>query len=571
MEEPRIGVYVCWCGSNIAKMVDVEDVAEKAKDLEGVVISKDYKYMCSDPGQELIYKDIKEHDLNRVVVASCSPRIHELTFRKVLEKAGLNPYLFEMANIREQVSWVHTDRAVATQKALDLIRAAIRKVRYDESLEKREVEINPATLVIGGGITGISAALDIADAGNHIYLVEKTDALGGRMKDLDLTYPFMNSAESLLRARVERVAGHENIEIFLESEVAELAGYIGNFDITVNSRSSGKKEIKVGNIIVATGLKTFNPSKIEQYGYGKLPDVITSLEFEEMSAGGEIQTKDGKEPSSVAIIHCVGSRHRDYHEYCSRVCCMSGLKYANQIKAALPDADVYNVYCDLRSFGKACEEFYNRTSTRKSIFLQFEKEDLPVIRKAPAGDDCSMLIEMNESLSGETVEVPADMVILLVALEAQTEAKEVAKMVGISMCGNDFYIERHPKLDPVATTTDGVYIAGTCQAPRSIGESISQAGAAAVRVLETIAQKKVQIEVITSVVNEDLCCGCQTCVRVCPYSAVEFDQEKGVSVVNEALCKGCGTCTSTCPSGAIKSRHFTDQQILSQIEGLLSA
>jgi len=569
MKEPRIGVYICWCGSNIAKNVDVEAVSEQMKDFKGVVVAKNYKYMCSDPGQELILKDIKKHNLNRVVVAACSPRIHELTFRKVLEKAGLNPYLFEMANIREQVSWVHSDKRIATKKARDLVRAALRKVYHHESLEQREVEINPATLVIGGGITGLTAALNIADAGNKTYLIEKTDSLGGMMKDIDLTYPFMNSAEDLLKTKIERVKNHKNIEIFLESKLKEVSGYIGNFELIVGSKNNSEYEIEVGNIIVATGLKTFDPSVIKEYGYGRLPNVITSIEFEKMMKNGKINKKNGEKPSNVAIIHCVGSRHSDYNEYCSRVCCTSGLKYANQIKAALPEANVYNIYSDIRSFGKACEEFYTRTSTHKSLFLQFEKEDLPVIEKTSTGKNGEMLIRMKESLSGETIQVPVDMVILLVGLEAQNDAKDISHLVGTSLCGNNFFIEKHPKLDPVATTTDGVYIAGTCQGPKDINDSVAQAGAASVRVLETIAQKKVRVEVITAVVNEDLCCGCKTCVRVCPYSAVSFNEEKGVSEVNEVLCKGCGTCTSACPSGAIKSRHFTDQQILSQIEGLM--
>jgi heterodisulfide reductase subunit A len=570
MKEPRIGVYICWCGTNIAKTVDVEYVAEEMGKMEGVVISKDYKYMCSDPGQELIFKDIKEHKLNRVVVASCSPRIHELTFRKVLEKAGLNPYLFEMANIREQVSWVHTDKEVATQKAKDMVRAAIRRVFYHESLDKREAEIKPDTLVIGAGITGISAALDIANSGYRVFLVDKKDRLGGMMMDIDLTYPYMNSAEKLLESKITEVKGHENIKTFLESEVNEVSGYVGNFEALIKSKDGAETEVEVGNIIVATGLKAFNPSIIKEYGYDKLPNVITSLEFEKMSKNGEILTKEQKPPSNVAIIHCVGSRNPDYHEYCSRVCCMCGLKYADQIKTALPDANVYNIYSDMRSFGKACEEFYTRVSRDKSMFLNFQKGDLPVIKKV-SGENIDMIVELNEALSGERIEVPVDMVILLVGLEAQNDAKDISHLVGISLCRNDFFIEKHPKLDPVATTTDGVYIAGTCQSPKGINESIEQAGAASVRVLETIAQGKVRLEVITSVVNEDLCCGCKTCVRVCPYSAISFNEEKGVSEVNEILCKGCGTCTSACPSGAIKSRHFTDQQILSQIEGLMRA
>lgn len=570
MEEQRIGVYICWCGSNIAKMVDVEAVAEYIGKKPNVVISQNYKYMCSDPGQDLIVKDIKEHNLNRVVVAACSPRIHELTFRKALQHAGLNPYLFEMANIREQDSWVHEDRDAATQKAKDLISASVRRVAFHEALDTRTVTINPATLVLGGGIAGLSAALEIADAGKKVYLIERTGQLGGRAAQLDLTFPYMNSAQQMVAPIFHRVENHPNIDVFLESHVDEVFGYVGNFECKVEGKSGNGAELQFGNVIVATGLKTYDPTPMENYGYGKLPDVVTSVEFEKMLLEGKILTKDGKEPKNVAIVHCVGSRNKDIHEYCSRTCCMTALKYANQVCSALPGVNVYELYMDMRAFGKGCEEFYASSSRRNIMFLMFDKEALPVIKKAPSGDTCNMVIEMNERLSGEAVEVPADMVVLMVGAEAQENAKDVAHAVGVSMCGNDFFIEKHPKLDPVATTTDGVYIVGGCQGPKDIPDSIAQARAAASRILGTIAQGEVSVEVTTAVVNEDLCCGCQTCIKVCPYSAVKYDEEKKVSVVNEVLCKGCGTCGSTCPTGAIRSRHFTDQQILSQIEGLMS-
>jgi len=570
MEEQRIGVYVCWCGSNIAKMVDVEAVAEEIGRKPNVVISKNYKYMCSDPGQDLIVKDIKDHNLDRVVVAACSPRIHELTFRKALQNAGLNPYFFEMANIREQDSWVHEDRDAATRKAVDLISAAVRRIQFHEALDKRTVTIDPATLVLGGGIAGLSAALEIADAGKKVFLVERSGKLGGRAAELDLTFPYLNSARQMMAPILQRVQNHPDIDVFLDSHVDETFGYVGNFECTVVGKDGKETGLKFGNTVVATGLKTYDPSPMENYGYGKLPNVVTSVEFEKMLLDGKIETKDGKVPGNVAIIHCVGSRNKDIHEYCSRTCCVTALKYANQVCSALPETNVYELYMDMRAFGKGCEEMYARSSRRNIMFLMFDKEGLPTVTKAPAGDTCEMVVEIDEKLSGETVEVPADLVVLMVAAEAQENARDVAHAVGVSMCGNDFFIERHPKLDPVATTTDGVYIAGGCQGPKDIPDSIAQARAAASRILATIAQGEVNVEVTTAVVNEDLCCGCQTCISVCPYTAVSYDEEKNVSTVNEVLCKGCGTCGSTCPTGAIRSRHFTDQQILSQIEGLLS-
>ncbi|MDX1284733.1 MAG: FAD-dependent oxidoreductase, partial [Draconibacterium sp.] len=303
MEELRIGVYVCWCGTNIARMVDVEEVSRKIQLLPGIVVARDYKYMCSDPGQDLIIQDIKNNDLNRVVVAACSPRIHELTFRKALASAGLNPMMFQMANIREQVAWVHTDREKATEKAISLVNAAINRVKWHESLDKRTVEVNPATLVIGGGIAGISAALEIADAGKQVYLVEKTNNLGGYAAQLDLSSPYMFNVPQLIQPMIHKAENHINISVFKNVDIKEIFGYVGNFETEFISEEGDEEKLKFGNIIVATGLKPFDPSGISNYKYGKLPDVITSLEFEKMLHTGEIKTKEGFEPRNIAIIH----------------------------------------------------------------------------------------------------------------------------------------------------------------------------------------------------------------------------------------------------------------------------
>lgn len=569
MNDIRIGVYVCWCGTNIAKMVDVEKISEELKTLPNVVIAKNYKYMCSDPGQDLIIQDIKEHKLNRVVVAACSPRIHELTFRKALENAGLNPYMFEMANIREQVSWVHTDRQEATKKAKSLVAAAINRVNFHEALDKRKVEIDPSTLIIGAGVSGMTAALELADAGKDVFLIEKTSQPGGFVAKLDLTYPYFYSAQQMIGTLTDRIVNHPHIKLYTEAEIEEIYGFIGNYSAKVKHNGESV-ELKFGSIIVATGLKPFNPSVIEEYGYGKFPDVITSPEFEEMLRKGTITTKEGKIPQSIAIIHCVGSRNKKYHEYCSRTCCMTALKYSGQIKSALPDTHVFQLYADMRAFGKGCEELYAKISRKNVIFMMFDQRaDLPRITRATNGEKHNLLISFHELLSSSDVEVPVDMVILMTAMEANENAKDIARSCGISMCGNEFYIEKHPKLDPVATTTDGVYIVGSCQSPKDIPDSVSQAKAAAARILATICKGEVEVEVTTAVVNEDICCGCQTCVRVCPYSAISYIEERNVSNVNEILCKGCGTCGSACPSGAIRCRHFTDTQILSQIEGLM--
>ncbi|EKD51322.1 MAG: hypothetical protein ACD_62C00285G0003 [uncultured bacterium] len=495
--------------------------------------------------------------------------MHEPTFRRALANAGLNPYLFEMANIREHDSWVHEDRAQATEKALDLVSAAISRVAYHEVLDSRTVSINPATMVVGGGIAGMSAALEIANAGKKVFLVERTNKLGGLMSHLDGAYQDFHDISRSLNVKVEQVQKHPQISVYLNSELKDVFGYIGNFEAKITQQGKDV-DLKFGNIIMATGLKTFDPTVIPEYGYGKLANVVTSVDFERMLKNGKVHTKAGQTPKSVAIIHCVGSRNEKYHEYCSRNCCMTALKYSVQLKKALPKTRVYDLYADMRAFGKCGEDLYRQASENKVLFMMFDQQEgLPLISQSQEGDGAGLTITINDKLSQETLEVPADMVVLMVGVEAQADAKQMSHFVGISLCGHDFFIEKHPKLDPVATTTSGVYIVGSCQGPKDIPDSVSQARAASARVLGTICKGNVAVEVTTACVNEELCCGCQTCVTVCPYSAVSFNAEKKVSVVNEVLCKGCGTCGAGCPSGAIRCRHFTDEQIMSQIEGLL--
>jgi heterodisulfide reductase subunit A len=576
MEDLKIGVYVCNCGTNIAKVVDCDATIEAASKLPGVAVARSYKYMCSNPGQEMIVADIKEHGLNRVVVAACSPRMHEPTFRKALQQADLNPYFLEMANIREQCSWVHEDGVVATEKAKALVTAAVLRVARHEPLERRSVDMCPDLLVIGGGIAGMTAALDLADAGSKVYLVERADHLGGNLARVDLTAPYLDSARDMLTDRITRVVEHPNISTLLNSEVERVAGFVGNFQATIATKAGNGNAadqvatVDVGSVVVCTGYKEFDASRITHYGYGKLPNVITSFEFEKMLREGGVETKEGKAPQYVAIIHCVGSRNLEFHAYCSRVCCMTALKYAHEVKSAVPGAYVSDIYIDMHAFGKGHEDFYRRSSEVKTLFLMYAKDDYPVIRKADPKDDCGMLIEVNESLSGETIEIPADMVILMVGMEAREDWADVAHLVNISGDKDGWFIESHPKLDPVATTTDGIYIAGACQAPKDIPDSVAQARAAAARILGRIAKGKLEIDAVFAEVDEDKCSGCRMCNELCPYTAIEFDAEKKRSHIISALCKACGACVAACPSGAIAARHFTDAQIFAEIEGVLA-
>ncbi|MFC1937381.1 FAD-dependent oxidoreductase [Chloroflexota bacterium] len=652
MTEPRIGVYICHCGSNIADTVDTEQVVQFAQELEGVVVARDYKFMCSDPGQELIKNDIKEQELNRVVVAACSPTMHEATFRNVCHEAGINPYLFEMANIREQCSWVTKDKQKATEKAKALVSAAVRRVFYQEPLETREVSIAPSALVVGGGIAGIQAALKIADAGYKVYLVEREPSVGGHMAQLDKTFPTLDCSSCILTPRMTQIGSHPNIELMAYSEVQEVAGYIGNFKVKVRKKARyvdeekcngcglcqtkcpwkvdsefqagmGKRkaiytpfaqavpntpvidrehcvyflkgtcracemvcetkaidfeqtdkvvEIDVGTIIVATGYNVFDPTPMYQYGYGQMDNVITSLEFERLvsSTGptdGHIMLKDGSAPRSIGIVHCVGSRDQNYHEYCSNVCCMYSLKYSHLIKEKT-DAKVYQFYIDMRCFGKNYEEFYERVSDEGVTFIRgkvAEISDQPVNE-----EEGKLTVLAEDTLLGKIVRIPVDMVVLSCGLEPQPDAADTARLFGVSRSADGFFLEKHPKLDPVATMNDGTFLAGCCQGPKDIPHVVAQASAAAAEALVLMSKGTVEIEAATAVVNEKICSGCQVCKLICPYSAISYDEEKKVCCVNEALCKGCGMCVAGCPSDSINLKHYTNQQIVAQMEGMLT-
>ncbi|MBT9160487.1 MAG: 4Fe-4S binding protein [Dehalococcoidia bacterium] len=649
MWEPRIGVYICHCGSNIAGTVDVEDVVGAARDLDGVVVARDYKFACSDPGQQMIKDDIADLDLNRIVVAACSPTMHEITFRRVCQDAGINPYLFEMANIREQCSWVTADKGKATEKAKSLLGAAVRRVFYQQPLVTREVSINPSALVVGGGIAGIQAALKIADAGYKVYLVEREPTIGGHMAQLDKTFPTLDCSSCILTPKMTLVGSHPNIELMAYSEVDEVSGYIGNFKVKIRKKARfvdeekctgcgiciakcpwktdsefdagmGKRkviytpfaqavpnipvidrehcayflkgtcracekfceveaidfeqqdsivEVEVGAIILATGYGVFDPTPIYQYGYNRLDNVITSLEFERLvsSTGpteGKIVLKDGTVPRGIAIIHCVGSRDKNYHEYCSNVCCMYSLKYSHLIKEKI-DAVVYQLYIDMRCFGKGYEEFYERLSEEGVFFVRGKASEIT----AEATEEGKLTVVAEDTLLGSIIKLPVDMVILSCALEPQRDAEAIGRLFNVGRSADGFFMEKHPKMDPVATMNDGIFLAGCCQGPKDIPHAVAQGLSAAAEALALISKGEVEIEAAVAVIDERICSACQICKLVCPYSAVSFDEEKVVCRVNEALCKGCGACVGGCPSDAISLNHFTNEQILAQMEGML--
>jgi heterodisulfide reductase subunit A len=589
--KPKVGVYVCHCGINIADTVDVETVTEFARQLPNVVVARNYQYMCSDPGQALIKQDIEELGLDRVVVAACSPQMHEPTFRAVVQEAGINPYFFEQANIREQCSWVHEEGADTTEKAMRLVAAAVAKASLYRPLEEREVGVTPAALVIGGGIAGLEAALDIAEAGYRVYLVEREERLGGNMARLNRTFPTLESAAELLSQTVSQVQEHPNIEVMTASEVIEVEGYVGNFTVKVEVGQVGNlSELEVGAIVVATGYEPFDPRLKPEFAYG-IYDVITSLEFEQLSSpsgstGGRIEV-NGRQPKDVVFIKCVGSRDKNLgNEYCSRVCCMYTAKQAYLVKEQIPDANVTIFYMDVRAFGKGFEEFYDRVRAegiryrrgnaseiyRKGRVLSPSKGDPPTaLRQAQdtnSGQD-KLIVRAEDTLLGETLEVETDLVVLAVGMVPRHDVKDVARLLKLSRSPDGFFLEAHPKLRPIDTTTDGVFLAGTCQGPKDITDTVAQAKAAASSALIPLSRGRVKVESIVSVVNQEICSGCGICEGLCAYGALSLHPWKGIMTVNEVLCKGCGACAAACPSGAITLSHFTHDQILAQLETLV--
>ncbi len=658
---PKIGVYICHCGTNIAGKVAIDEVVEFAKKLPNVVMVRDYKFMCSEPGQNLIKDDIKKEKLDRVVVASCSPLMHEKTFRTACETAGLNKYLLHMANIREHCSWVTEENASATEKAKALLRGAVAKAALLEPLEKKEVKIHPHVMVIGGGIAGIQAALDIADSGRKVYLVEKEPSIGGHMSQFDKTFPTLDCAACILTPKMVQVGQHPNIELLSYSEVEKLDGYVGNFKATVRMKSryvneekctgcgdcwnkcpawrvekpkgdkkvvhdaltlgppkaiymptlqaipavpvidkesciyfkNGKcqicvkscptgavdhkmvdvvREIEVGSIIVATGYKLFDVTKMPQYGYGRYPNVLTGLEFEHLNCasgptGGAVLMENGQPPKSIAILHCIGSRDKNYHEYCSRVCCMYALKFAHLVKEKT-GAEVYDFYIDMRSFGKGFEEFYNRLLEEGVRFIRGKAAQISNEAIYPE-EEGKLIVRCDDTLLGRVRRVPVDMVVLCSAIEATGDSQDMSRLLGLCHSKDGFFAEKHPKLAPVSTATDGIFIAGCCQSPKDIPDTVAQASGAAAQAMMLAARGAIEVESATALIDEDRCTGCRICNDLCPYHAIDFIADDKLSKVNEALCKGCGTCVAACPCSAIAARQFNDAQVLAEIEGVL--
>ena len=664
----RIGVFICHCGENISATVNVIQVVEAALKLSGVTYATDYKYMCSDPGQTMIIDAIKEHRLTGIVVGSCSPRMHEATFRKVAKKAGINPYLCEIANLREQVSWVHPKSEATTQKAIDIVRTLVQKVKQDTPLYPIKVPVTKTALVIGGGIAGIQAALDIANAGHQVIIVEKSPSIGGHMSQLSETFPTLDCSQCILTPRMVEVAQHPNITLHTFAEVESISGFVGNFDVKIKLRARSvdlakctgcgtcwqncpskkipdefneglsnrtaiytpfpqavpnkpvidranctwflkgkcglcKKNcpagaidydmqdeiinIKVGAIVTATGFDIKHTDFFPEYGYGQYRNVIDGLQFERLASasgptGGEIRRpSDGKVPEKIVFIACAGSRDKAKGiEYCSKICCMYTAKHAMLYKHKKPEGKAYVFYMDIRATGKNYDEFVRRA---------IEEDEVLYIRGR-----VSRIYEKNGKLivkgvdtllNAQPVEIEADMVVLATAVIANKDAERLAQKMHISYDKHHFFSEAHPKLRPVETNTAGIMLAGACQTAKDIPDTVSQASAAASKILGLFSSDEMTREPIVAVVNRmappqfTTCTGCLLCMEVCPYNAIEREEIrdrrtgdliKVAAKVNAGLCQGCGTCVAFCRNKSIDLQGFSNQQMLSEVIALLN-
>jgi heterodisulfide reductase subunit A len=567
----RIGVFVCHCGINIAGAVDVERVAEEVRKYPGVVYAVDYKYMCSDPGQNLIKEAIREHHLDGVVVAACSPTMHEATFRKTTASENLNPYLCEIANIREQCSWVHQEvQTEATAKAIEVIKTIVEKVRYDESLVPLTLPLIKRAMVIGGGIAGLQAALDIADAGYPVVLVEKEARLGGHVAQLSGTYLNFEAAPDMLASMIESVEGHPRIQVLTGAEVQEVGGYVGNFTIQVSQRDAEPATFDLGAIVVATGYELYPKQRLGEYGSGKYPDVIDGLQFERILAsdgptGGEIRRpSDGRMPQEVVFVQCAGSRDPEQHKpYCSKVCCMYVAKQAIMYKQRVPEGQAYVFYIDIRSQGKGYEEFVQRA---------MEDYDVLYLRGKASKvfeEDSKVVVWGVDTLTGTPLEVEADLVVLATATVPSAGAKDLGQRLRVSVDEHGFFSEAHPKLRPVESLTAGIFLAGAGQFPKDIPETIAQASGAAAKVLQLFSQREMVQEPTIAHVNEELCSGCGLCVAACPYEARAMHPWRPIATVNQALCQGCSACVAVCPNKACSVHNFDTAQVLSMMDVLL--
>jgi len=647
--KPRIGVFVCHCGLNIAKSVDVKALREYASKMDGVACAVDYEFMCSETGQGLIKDSIKKHELNRVVVASCSPKLHELTFRRVLSEAGLNPFLLEMANIREQCSWAYLfEPEKATEKARHIVRSSIERSKFLQEIGEKEEPVKPSALVVGAGLAGIHAALGLADHGFQVYVIEKSPFVGGNAARLGNVFPTEDCGICIApySSEVHRKCLYKQqfvnnplIKLYTLSRLKSLSGYVGNFrarveqaprhvdeklcvdcgkcatacpvevpneyDLGLSRRKAvylpllqatphayviddstctrcGKCveicptkainleqkpsiiDLDVGTIVVAVGCEEFQPEGL--FNFGKNEDVITQLKLARMldqRSGEDIfRLSDGKPARRIVMIQCVGSRDKATHAYCSKICCMIALKHARTLKKMNPEVDITICYKDIRLPGRNYERYYTDC---QELGVKFLWGDVTTIQENP---DRSLRLGVGLATGG-TASLEADLVVLSSAIVLSKETLELSRILNLTLSPDGFFMEQHPKLAPIDTNIDGIYICGTCQGPKDMPETIDQAMGTVAHAAIPMIAGKIKVDLAKAFVDEDLCIGCANCAAVCPYSAIEMTSG-GTARVIEAVCKGCGICVAECPALAIQLRHYDDRQVLAAVEGILA-
>lgn len=643
----RVGVYICHCGMNIEGTLDCGNLARWSSRIENVRVARHITYLCSQEGQSTIERDIKENRLDRIIVAACSPRLHESTFKETLRRAGINPNFLEIANIREQCSWVHEKSPAADSKAFSLIKAAVLSSIHKEETRPSVFPVSRSAIVIGGGVAGMNCALSIANSGIDVYLIERSPTIGGHMVQLDRTFPTLDCAACIITPLMNEVSNHPKISVLTLSELEALQGFKGNFRARVRQKpryvsvdkcdgcmkcsevcvlngripdtfntclsfrsaiykpfaqaqpaaaiidpqsclmfTKGKcsspcldvclrgaidfemrdevRDIEAGAVIVSTGFEAFDAREIPRYGFGKYPEVINALQFERLLSasgptGGKIILPDGRKPLAIAFIHCVGSRDEKTYEYCSRTCCMFLMKQAITARERL-DARVFEFYLDINAFGKNHQELYRRARQEGVFFIRGRVAEVVRLKG-------QLTVVAEDTLLGEVVELPVDMVVLGTGLRPSAGAGELAKILKISTDADGFFQEMHPKMHPVETNIDGVFLAGCCQAPRDITDTVAHAEAASAKALEILTSEFIMTEGMVCRVERSICSGCGACVLTCPFQAVYLDDEGGVNV-NEAICRGCGICLPACLSGAVSIPESNDEQILAKIEVL---
>ena len=589
----NVGVYICYCGGNISDHVDVEEVRNRVEKMPGVAVARTEMFMCSDPGQEMIIEDLKSGKIDRVVVASCAPSLHETTFRDAIKRAGSNPFIYEHANIREQVSWVHHGDT-ATDKASVLIASATAKAKLLKPLEPIRVEARKHTTIIGGGVAGIKTALDIAQKGIEVTLIEKSPVLGGQLNNLDRLAPFGEKASDILQELLDQILNHKGITIHTDCKIEDVTGYVGNFSLDIvtkpdNNNINKKITIDTGAIVMATGSVSYTPFDGE-YGFGRHKEVITLKDLihilKENKSSGTALEVNGKRIKNMVMIHCVGSRqipgihhpkeNGQLNEYCSRTCCAAMLNASNQIRANFPETGIYEMYRDIRTYGRGQEELYNQASKNKVVFMRYDADAQPEITPSSTSD-YPLLVKIKDSLTfNEQMEVPADLVVLATGIEPD-DVSGLASIMKLPIGTDKFLLEVHPKLRPVEFPITGVFLAGTCQAPMDVGEACNAAGAAAVKASALLSKNYIELDPFVAQVDTDRCQGHGACVEAClkegALELTEVNIEGKIhkkARVTAAMCLGCGACAAVCPEKAIDINGWALKQYEDMVDAIVS-